>query len=88
MLVGALMASGVDATDDAFPLGSADTFSPQATITPNSYYEWMLDRAYMYVTAQAYVAKFQETFNEFPLRQKAASLSLDEVMDGLAPTPN
>ena len=52
----------------------------RATITSNTYYDWMLDRAYLLVPAQAYVARFMETFKEFPPRQKAASFSLDEVM--------
>ena len=57
----------------------------RATITSNSYYEWLLDRAYLLVPAQAYVGKFLETFKEFPPRQKAASFSLDKVMEQLAP---
>jgi arylsulfatase len=54
-------------------------------ITSNSYYDWMLDHAYMYVPAQAYVARFLATFEEFPPRQKAASFSLDQVMEKLSP---
>ena len=54
-------------------------------ITSNSYFDWMLDRAYMYVPAQTYVANFMETFKEFPPRQKAASFSLDQVMEKLVP---
>ncbi len=60
----------------------------RATITSNSYYEWMIDRAYMFVPAQAYVARFLKTFQEFPPRQKAASFSLDQVMEKLAPPTN
>ncbi|MDW2458195.1 arylsulfatase, partial [Vibrio sp. 1249-1] len=48
-----------------------------ADVTSNTYYDWMLDRAYMLVPAQAYVGRFLETFKEFPPRQKAASFSLD-----------
>jgi arylsulfatase len=55
----------------------------RALITSNSYYEWLLDRAYLLVPAQAYVAKFIETFKEYPPRQKAASFSLDQVMQKL-----
>jgi arylsulfatase len=51
--------------------------------TSNTYYDWMLDRAYMLVPAQAYVGKFLETFQEYPPRQKAASFSLDKVMEKL-----
>jgi len=57
----------------------------RATITSNSYYEWLIDRAYLLVPAQTYVAKFMATFKEFPPRQKAASFSLDQVMEKLTP---
>jgi arylsulfatase len=50
-------------------------------ITSNTYFDWLIDRAYLLVPAQAYVAKFLETFKEFPPRQKAASFSLDQVME-------
>ncbi|MEE3101028.1 MAG: arylsulfatase, partial [Pseudomonadota bacterium] len=49
--------------------------------TSNTYYDWMLDRAYMLVPAQAYVGNFLATFQEFPPRQKAASFSLEQVME-------
>ncbi len=55
----------------------------RATITSNSYYDWMIDRAFMLVPAQAYVGGFLETFIEFPPRQEAASFSLDKVMERL-----
>jgi arylsulfatase len=41
----------------------------------------MIDRAYFLVPAQAYVGNFLATFREFPPRQKAASFSLDQVME-------
>jgi arylsulfatase len=37
------------------------------------------------VPAQAYVAEFLKTFKEFPPRQRAASFSLDRVMEALSP---
>ena len=52
--------------------------------TSNTYYDWILDRAYFIVPAQTYVASFLETFQEFPPRQKAASFSLDQVMEKLS----
>ncbi|MEJ2091587.1 MAG: arylsulfatase [Syntrophobacterales bacterium] len=55
----------------------------RADITSNTYYDWMLDRAFLLVPAQAYVAKFMATFKEFPPRQKAASFTLDQVMEQL-----
>ncbi len=54
-------------------------------ITSNTYYDWLLDRAYLLVPAQTYVGNFLETFQAFPPRQKAASFSLDKVMEKLTP---
>ena len=54
-----------------------------AQITSNTYYDWLLDRAYLLVPAQEYVGKFLSTFKEYPPRQKAASFSLDKVMQQL-----
>jgi arylsulfatase len=51
--------------------------------TSNTYYDWMIARAYLLVPAQAYVGRFLSTFQEFPPRQKAASFSLDQVMQKL-----
>jgi arylsulfatase len=55
----------------------------RATITSNTYHDWQIDRAFLLVPAQAYVATFLETFKEFPPRQKAASFTLDQVMETL-----
>ncbi|MEO1733724.1 MAG: arylsulfatase [Pseudomonadota bacterium] len=52
--------------------------------TSNTYYDWMLDRAYMLVPAQQYVGQFLATFAEYPPRQEAASFSLDKVMEKLS----
>jgi arylsulfatase len=55
----------------------------RAQLTSNTYYDWLIDRAYLLVPAQAYVGKFLGTFKEFPPRQKPASFSLDKVMETL-----
>jgi len=47
------------------------------------YGQWRADRMFALVPAQAFVAKFLETFREFPPRQKAASFSIDQVMEKL-----
>ena len=52
-------------------------------ITSNTYYDWLIDRAYMLVPAQDIVGAFLATFKEYPPRQKAASFSLDKVMETL-----
>ena len=53
----------------------------RADITSNTYYDWVMDHAYLVVPAQAYVANFLESFKEYPQRQRAASFNLDEVME-------
>jgi arylsulfatase len=55
----------------------------RADITSNTYYDWLLEHAYLLVPAQAYVGKFLATFKDFPPRQKAATFNLDEVMEKL-----
>ncbi len=51
--------------------------------TSNTYYDWVLDRAFFLVPAQQYVGEFLGTFKEFPPRQKPASFSIDQVMENL-----
>lgn len=54
-----------------------------ADITSNTYYDWLLERAFLLMPAQQYVATFLATFKEFPPRQKAASFSVDQVLQTL-----
>lgn len=55
----------------------------RADITSNTYYDWLLDHAYLLVPAQAEVAKFLGTFGEFPPAQRPASFSIDQIQDQL-----
>jgi arylsulfatase len=55
----------------------------RAQITSNTYYDWLLDHAFMLVPAQAAVGQFLESFKEFPPSQKPASFSIDQVMQKL-----
>ncbi len=55
----------------------------RAYSTSNTYYDWLIDRVYLLVPAQVYVANFLETFKEFPPRQKPGSFSLSKVMEKL-----
>ena len=55
----------------------------RADITSNTYYDWLLDHAFLMVPAQDYVGQFLMTFKDYPQRQKAASFNLDEVMEKL-----
>ena len=43
--------------------------------TSNNYYDWMIDRVFLLVPAQAYVANFLETFKEFPPRRRGRRAS-------------
>ena len=52
----------------------------RADVTSNTYYDWLLDHAFLLVPAQDYVGQFLATFRDFPQRQKAASFNLDEIM--------
>ena len=55
----------------------------RADVTSNTYYDWVLDHAWLCVPMQAYVAEMLQTFAEFPPRQKPASFSLDQVLEKL-----
>jgi len=55
----------------------------RAPITSNTYYDWLLDHAYLLVPAQAYVGQFLATFKDYPPRQKAASFSIGQVLEKL-----
>jgi arylsulfatase A-like enzyme len=59
----------------------------RADITSNTYYDWLLDHAFLMVPAQAYVGEFLMTFKEYPQRQKAATFNLNEVLEKLKENP-
>jgi hypothetical protein len=45
------------------------------------YRQWMADRMYMLVPAQAKIAELLATLKEYPQRQKVGSFSLDQVLE-------
>ncbi len=59
-----------------------------APITSITYYNWLIERAYLLVPAQDIVGQFLMTFKEYPPRMKAASFSLDNVMEKLTSSGN
>ncbi len=59
----------------------------KASITSNTYWDWYIDRVFLLLPAQTYVAKFLETLKEYPPRQKAASFTIDQVMEQLQTPP-
>jgi arylsulfatase A-like enzyme len=55
----------------------------RADITSNTYYDWMLRRAFLIFYANAITANFLESFKEFPPRQKPATFSIDQAVEKL-----
>jgi arylsulfatase A-like enzyme len=55
----------------------------RADQTSNTYYDWILDHAFLFIPAQAYVAEMLQSLREFPPRQEPASFSVDQVMEKL-----
>ena len=60
----------------------ADPFE-RADITSNTYYDWLLDHAYIAYGAQALTGQFLETFKEFPPSQRPGSFTIDQAMEKL-----
>ena len=61
----------------------------KATITSNTYWDWYLNHVYLMTPVQTYVAQFLLSFKDYPPRQKAASFTIDQVMEQLkAPVAN
>jgi len=59
-----------------------------ATISSNTYWDWVIRRTYLMIPAQDIVANFLITFKDYPPRMKAASFSLDIVMEKLSAAGN
>jgi arylsulfatase len=60
----------------------------RADITSNTYWDWMIDHAFVMGPAAGYVGNFLATFKEFPPRQKAGSFTIDKVMEQMLNTPS
>lgn len=59
----------------------------RAPLTSNTYWDWMLDHAFLALPAQQKVAEFLSTFKQYPPRQKAASFTVDQVLEQLQSIP-
>jgi len=55
----------------------------RATITSNTYWNWYIRHVFLLVPAQEKVGAFLSTFEEYPPRQKAASFTIDKVLQTL-----
>jgi arylsulfatase A-like enzyme len=51
------------------------------------YKDWLMHRMFVFVPAQAGVAKFLQSLQEFPPRQRPASFSIDQVMEMMRKGP-
>jgi len=64
-----------------FDLRADPTSGPD--VTSNTYWHWFLSKAYVIVDAQAGVARFLATFQEFPPSQRPATFTIDQPMKKL-----
>ena len=55
----------------------------RATITSNSYDNWLIRRVFLLVPVQNIVGEFLATFEKYPPRAKAASFTVDQVLETL-----
>ncbi len=55
----------------------------RADKTSNTYWDWVMDHVFLFIPAQKIVGDFLRTFVEFPPRQKAASFTIDQVLEKL-----
>jgi arylsulfatase len=55
----------------------------RADITSNTYWDWIAEHLYLFLPTQKIVGDFLQTFAEFPPRQKAASFTIDQVLEKL-----
>lgn len=51
-----------------------------APITSNAYYDWMIHHAYIIFAAQMIMAKFVDTFTDFPAVQKPNTFTVDDAL--------
>jgi arylsulfatase len=55
----------------------------RADITSNTYFDWMLERAWTFIPAQTYVAEMAQSLVEFPPSQRPASFTINQIMEKL-----
>ena len=55
----------------------------RADVTSNTYYDWLIDNAFIVLAGTTLTARFLESFKEFPPRQEAATFSIDQVVEKL-----
>ena len=53
----------------------------RADITSNTYWDWMIDHAYMMYAAQFLVREFLQTFMDIPAAMKPATFGIDQALE-------
>ncbi|BAZ65612.1 sulfatase [Fischerella sp. NIES-4106] len=59
----------------------------KASYEANNYADWLFRHIFLLVPAQGYVGDFLQSFKDFPPRQKAASFTVDQVLEKLQTKP-
>jgi len=52
----------------------------RADVTSNTYYDWLIDRAFLFVPAQSFVMEMAASMLEFPPRQESASFTVGKML--------
>ncbi|WP_156448490.1 sulfatase-like hydrolase/transferase, partial [Mycobacterium sp. NAZ190054] len=55
----------------------------RADITSNTYYDWMIRRAFLVFYASVIVTQYLDSFKEFPPRHPPASFTIDQALEKL-----
>jgi arylsulfatase len=53
----------------------------RADITSNTYWDWLINHAYLILAAQTVAGQFVSTFKDFPPRQKAPSFTIEAALE-------
>jgi arylsulfatase len=54
-----------------------------ADITSNTYWDWVIDHAFLLVPAKKVVINFFNTFKKFPPRNKPTSFTIDKIVENM-----
>ncbi len=55
----------------------------RADFTSNTYWDWLIDHAFLVVPAQAFVMQMAATLHEFPPRQESSSFTVGKMLEKL-----
>ena len=55
----------------------------RADVTSNTYWDWLIDHAYIQYGAVAEIAQYLETYKEYPPSQRPASFSVEGLVEDM-----